>query len=114
MYIGNTNCKLSMTLNSNTLPVVNEVRDLGVLVESNLMFHSHIDKIVARAFIRSNLILKCCVARRPNLDESIHGLCSPHIAICFVRLVPISDGANQTNCICSKTFHQTAAISYMY
>jgi len=27
-------------------------RDLGVLVDSNLTFHSHIDKIVARGFIR--------------------------------------------------------------
>jgi len=56
MYVGNTNCKLSMSLNSNTLPVVNEVKDLGVFVDSNLTFYSHIDKIIARAFIRSNLI----------------------------------------------------------
>jgi len=39
------------------------VRDLGVFVDCNLTFHSHIDKIVARAFIRSNLILKCFVSR---------------------------------------------------
>jgi len=63
MYVGNTNCKLSISLNSNTLPVVNEVGDLGVFVDSNLTFHSHIDKIVARAFIRSNLILICFVSR---------------------------------------------------
>jgi len=39
------------------------IRDLGVFVDSNLTFHSHIDKIVARAFLRSNLILKCFVSR---------------------------------------------------
>jgi len=44
MHVGNTNCKLSMSLNSNTLPVINEVRDLGVFVDSNRTFRSHIDK----------------------------------------------------------------------
>jgi len=63
MYVGITNCKLSMSLISNTLPVINEVRDLGVFADSNVTFHSHVDKIVARAFIRSNLILKCFVSR---------------------------------------------------
>jgi len=63
MYVGNTNCKLSMSLNSNTLPVVNEVKDLDVFVGSNLTFHSHIDKTVARAFSRSNLIFKRFVSR---------------------------------------------------
>jgi len=49
MYVGiyNTDCKLSrpMSLNSNTLPVVNEVKDLGVFVISHLTFHSHIVKL---------------------------------------------------------------------
>jgi len=34
-----------------------------VFVYSNLTFHYHIDKIIARAFVRSNLILKCFVSR---------------------------------------------------
>jgi len=34
-----------------------------------------------------------------------------HIGKCFVRLIPISDGANQTTRICSNKFHQTATIS---
>jgi len=63
MYVGNINCKLSMSLNSNTLLVVNVVKDLVVFVGSHLPFHSHIDKIVAHAFIRSNLFLKCSVLR---------------------------------------------------
>jgi len=32
---------------------------LDVFVDIHLTFHPHIDKIVALAFIRSNLILKC-------------------------------------------------------
>jgi len=51
-----------MSLNSSTLPVVDEVKDLGVFANSNLTFHSHIDKIIARSFIRSNLIIKCFVS----------------------------------------------------
>jgi len=51
MHAGNTNCKLSMTLNSIALPVVNEVKDLGVFVDSNLTFHSHIDKIDKHAHL---------------------------------------------------------------
>jgi hypothetical protein len=39
------------------------VRDLGVTVDSELSFHSHINNIVARAFIRSSLIKKCFVSR---------------------------------------------------
>ena len=66
MYVGNTDCKLSMSLNSNALPVVDEVKDLGMFVYSHLTFHSHIGNIVARAFTRSNLILKCFVSPDVN------------------------------------------------
>jgi len=38
-----------------------------------------------------------CIARCVYLDEITNGLCSPHNGISYVRLVPISDGANQTN-----------------
>jgi len=42
----------------------------------------------------SNLILKCFVSRDVSLylDESIHGLCSPHIGICFVVWSPYQMG----------------------
>jgi len=58
MYVGNTNCKSSMSLNSNTLPVVNEVKDLSVFVDSHLTFHSHVDNIniVARANLFTNVL----------------------------------------------------------
>jgi len=63
LYVGNTDGKLSMWLNRNTLPVVNEVKDLGVVFVNHLTFHFHVDKIIAHAFIRWNLILKCFVSR---------------------------------------------------
>ena len=60
-YVGITECKLNLSLNSNALPVGDEVKYLGVFVDSHLTFYSHFDNVVARAFTRSNLILKCVV-----------------------------------------------------
>jgi len=52
-----------MTLNDNILPVVDEVKYLGVIVDSHLSFDVHISKTVARAFTRANLIHKCFTSR---------------------------------------------------
>jgi len=52
-----------MFLNGNVLPVVDSVRDLGVIVDSQLSFAAHVDQIVARAFTRANLIHKCFISR---------------------------------------------------
>jgi len=56
-YVGNTNCSVNMTLNGSILPVVDEVEDLDVIVDSGLssgtqakiyqhvsfaIFHSHL------------------------------------------------------------------------
>jgi len=35
------------------------VTDLGIIIDSSLMFNSHIDSIVAKAHLRASLILKC-------------------------------------------------------
>jgi len=43
-------------MKDNVLPVVVEVKDLGVMVDSHLSFDTHISKTVARAFTRANLI----------------------------------------------------------
>jgi len=64
-----------MSLNSNTRPVVNYVIGVGEVVDTHLTFHSHIDKIVAREFIRknfSNILFR--VTSQPN--TSIYGTCS--------------------------------------
>jgi len=45
------------------LQLVSDVKDLGVTVDAHLTFNKHIDQVVARAFIRSNLIHKCFVSR---------------------------------------------------
>jgi len=52
-----------MTLNDNILPVIDDVKDLGVIVDFHLFFDAHITKIVARAFTFPNLIHKCFTSR---------------------------------------------------
>ena len=37
MYVGDTSCNVSKTLNDNILPVVDEVKTLGVIVVSHLL-----------------------------------------------------------------------------
>jgi len=40
-----------------------DVKDLGVIVDSHLSFDTHISTTVARAFTRVNLIHKCFISR---------------------------------------------------
>jgi len=63
MYIGNTPNGPSLTLNDVSLAVVDEVRDLGVIVDSRLNVDAHIHQTVVRAFVRANFIHKCFVSR---------------------------------------------------
>jgi len=51
MYIGNTPNRPSSTLNDISLAVVDEVRGLGVIVDSRLKFDAHIHQTVVRAFV---------------------------------------------------------------
>lgn len=45
------------------LYVVDEVKDLGVTLDSRLRFTTHINRLVARAFVRINLLFKCFTSR---------------------------------------------------
>ena len=40
-----------------------EIKDLGITIDSNLGFSSHINNIVARAHPRSSLIFKCFISK---------------------------------------------------
>ena len=63
MYIGNTHYKPNLLLNNDKLAVVDTVKDLGVAIDYRLIFDVHVRQIVARAFVRANLIHKCFVSR---------------------------------------------------
>jgi len=62
MYIGNTNCKPSLLLNNVCLEVVDEVNELGVVIDSRCTFHTHLRKNVVRASVRAKLIHKCFIS----------------------------------------------------
>jgi len=53
----------SFDIGGSVLPIVDHVKDLGVLVDDCLKFHLHVNHIVSCAFTRSNLILKCFNSR---------------------------------------------------
>jgi len=63
LNIGNTNCKPSLLLNNVCLAVVDEVNDLGAVIDSRLTFYTHIRTNVVRASVIANLIRKCFISR---------------------------------------------------
>jgi len=71
MYAGNANCSLNMTLNGSILYVVDEIKDLGVIVDSELSVDTHIGKAVARAVTRANRIHKCFVSRDVATKDAV-------------------------------------------
>jgi len=54
---------------------MDEVKDLGVIIDSDLSFHSHINNFVTRAFIRSKLITLLCVTQYPHINANVYCLC---------------------------------------
>ena len=61
-----------MFLNGHALPVVNEIKDFRIIVDSRLTFVAHVNKIVARASICAYLIHvilpPCCVLLQRALN----------------------------------------------
>ena len=64
IHIGNkiTGAAPSFAIGSSALPV-DHVKDLGVIIDEQLKFYLHINHVVASAFTRANLILKCFTSR---------------------------------------------------
>ena len=65
IHIGNkiTGAEPCFAIGSSALPVVDHVKDLGVIIDEQLKFHLHINHVIASAFTRANLILKCFTSR---------------------------------------------------
>jgi len=61
--VGSPSLNHVLVFGSNTVANVNCVRDLGVLIDSNLSFAEHISHIVAKAHARACLIHKCFLSR---------------------------------------------------
>ena len=52
-----------MFINAVCLPLVNTVKDLGILIDSLLKLDLHINSIVAKAHARAYLICRCFVSK---------------------------------------------------
>jgi len=53
-------------LNGSSLRTVDEVRDLGILVDAHMSFKCHINVTVAKAHVRANQIIRCFLSRDPE------------------------------------------------
>jgi len=61
------NVLVGQTIDDQMLESTDEVKDLGILIDSSLKFNSHIDSIVAKAHLLASLIHKCFVSKHPAL-----------------------------------------------
>jgi hypothetical protein len=52
-----------LTLGENELSMVDDVKELGIIMDNKLKFTLHINCMIAKAFNRSNLILKCFLSK---------------------------------------------------
>ena len=59
LRLGNRNVSFTYNFNNLALPNVSVVRDLGVLIDDDLKFSSHIEAMVTKAHQRASLILRC-------------------------------------------------------
>jgi len=63
MYVDRISCNANLSINVNMLPVIDRVKDQGVIIDAHLTCSCRIDQIVARAFTLANLMHKCFVSR---------------------------------------------------
>ena len=60
---GNSTTPNQYTISSRAISFTDNIRDLGVLIDSKFTFKAHINNIIHKAFIRLCLILKCFRSR---------------------------------------------------
>ena len=76
---------------SDVLPTVNNVRDLGVLVDSRLTFHDHTNSIVSRGHIRAMQIWRCFLCKDvSNLIRAFTVYVRPMMEYCSSLWSPVN------------------------
>jgi len=60
---------IKLQLGNNVISTVNEVRDLGVIIDNDLKLTVHVNNIVAKAHSRACLIHKCFIPKDVALRE---------------------------------------------
>jgi hypothetical protein len=63
LYLGKNNMKKEYFINSKKISESDNVRDLGILIDSKLNFSEHISKIIRNAYLRSFQILRVLKSR---------------------------------------------------
>ena len=63
MTIGRSSSNACLHLGNDVIETVQNTKDLGVHIDTNLTFSTHINIIVARAHARANLIHKCFLSK---------------------------------------------------
>ena len=58
-----SNATRSLRIGDNAVTIANHVKDFGVTVDNRLRFDTHINQIVARAFVGYNRLYKCFTSR---------------------------------------------------
>ncbi|MEM7106546.1 MAG: reverse transcriptase family protein [Bacteroidota bacterium] len=68
LHVGGSavNPSRSYQVNGIDIPPVNQIKDLGVKISSDLKFSSHCTELATKAFQRSNLFFKCFRCRDPS------------------------------------------------
>ena len=79
MKIGLFSSKFNYKINGTTLSYVNSIKDLGIIVDTNLSYSTHCCAILKKASQRANMILRAFQTR--NLDSLVT------IFKTFVRLI---------------------------
>ena len=69
LYLGKSNLKRQYFLNNMPIPETNCVKDLGIMIDSNLSFNAHIEKIFKSANLKSHQLLR--VLKTKNLRTLI-------------------------------------------
>jgi len=89
--IANPLCNAPYSLCGLILPSVSTVTDLGVCYDKNFSFRPHINHIVAKAYLRAKLILKCFITRDPKLLSKAFSVFvrppNPRIFVCCVQSI---------------------------
>ena len=63
LHMGPTNPHRSYVVNGETLPTNSTMKDLGIMVSSDLKFSDHCVLVSKKAFLKLNLLFKACISR---------------------------------------------------
>ena len=104
---GNSTTHNQYTISSRPISFTDNIRDLGVLIDSKLTFKAHINNIIHKAFIRLRLILKCFRSRDKRiLTRAYCTYVRPILEYCSPVWSPQKQAAHNKDRTCPKVFHK--------